>query len=960
VIHEIANRKHAMSSDQRILQLLENMLDSGSSPEAVCADCPELLPAVKDRWKQYKGLEAEVEAMFPASVPGVADCTATSSCRNVPPSIPGYEILGVLGHGGMGVVYRARHLKLNRSVALKMLLTGVYASPTEVTRFSREAKLIAGLQHPHLVQVHDVGDSDGCPYFTMELVEGGSLAQLLAGVPQPPLHAAKMVSKLALAVQAAHDGGIVHRDLKPSNILLTADGVPKISDFGLARRVEEDADLTLSGARIGTPSYMAPEQITNRTGEVGALSDIYSLGAILYEMLTGRPPFRADTAADTERQLVTDEPARPSRLNTKVPRDLETICLKCLQKDPQRRYASAAALADDLHRFTNGEPITARPVGTVERTVKWARRRPAQAVTLASIFILALAITGVMVWLIAAASARTRRVESELQSIASLESQGRWDDARAIAAQAHLELGSHGPVDLRRRLEQCDSDLDLVARLDAIQYNEMGTLANERGIDADDRYLAALREYGIEPFSPDKTAVESRIEHSPIRIALIDTLDQWDLVIDTAVHRAWLLEVARDADENQTPWQRSARDPEKWNKLSEFETVIDTAPISERSVSLLYALAWHYQSLKESPVPLLTKIQQDFPTQLRANLMLGMACRENGDSAGAIRYFQAAVSTLPRKAIAESNLGAVLYSAGHDEEAIVHYENAIKLQPSLDRCYCNLALALSRVGRTQEAIDQILIAEKLSPQDSVPYIDLGKIYDRLPDQKQAVDAYRNALLRDPTLTIAAYQGRPAMRGIAAWEQLWPGFKKSIGDDPPKYPFWPMILSLGLYLEHEDDYRATRTLLLQHANEITDPETAERCSRACLLLPASEQETRTAAAMIERVAKSDLSKFNANVINYVQLTQALAELRLGHPQTAVDLLRGGPSTVLLPMPQLILAIAQQQVGQTEDARKTLASAISMFDWSHNRAIDPDAWTFHILRREAEQLINGNVP
>ena len=266
----------------------------------------------------------------------------------------------ILGYGWMGVVYTARHLKLNRIVALKMLLSGPYASPHEVARFVRESRAVAELQHPHIVQIHDVGELDGRPFFTMEFIEGGSLAQELAGAPQSARRAAEVTAALAAAVQSAHKKGIIHRDLKPANISLSNDGTPKIADFGLARHVDGDPGLTIGDARVGSPSYMAPEQALGALGQVGPSADIYALGAVLYEMLTGRPPFRADTAIETQRQVITVEAAPPSQLNANVPRDLETICLKCLHKDPSRRYASATDLADDLHRFLKGEPVPAR------------------------------------------------------------------------------------------------------------------------------------------------------------------------------------------------------------------------------------------------------------------------------------------------------------------------------------------------------------------------------------------------------------------------------------------------------------------------------------------------------------------------------------------------------------------------------------------------------------------------
>ena len=250
------------------------------------------------------------------------------------PRVLGYEVQGVLGRGGVGVVYQARHVRLNRPVALKMLLAGAYAVPEELERFLREAEAVAGLRHPNIVQVYDIGDMDGRPYFTMELVEGGSLAKKLAGTPEPARRAAALVSAMAGAVHAAHLSGIVHRDLKPANVLLTADGTPKVTDFGLARRLEGGGGLTLSGAPLGTPSYMAPEQARGDKAAIGPATDIYALGAILYECLTGRPPFRAETPAATLQQVLADEPVPPVRLNPRVPRDLDTICLKCLHKEP--------------------------------------------------------------------------------------------------------------------------------------------------------------------------------------------------------------------------------------------------------------------------------------------------------------------------------------------------------------------------------------------------------------------------------------------------------------------------------------------------------------------------------------------------------------------------------------------------------------------------------------------------
>ncbi len=298
------------------------------------------------------------------------------------PTIPGYELVKKLGEGGMGVVYLARQTGLNRLVAVKMIRGGTQARPDHFTRFRTEAEAVARLRHPHILQIFDIGEVDGLPYFSLELLEGGSLDDRLAGAPQPGRQAAELMVSLARAVHVAHEAGIIHRDLKPANVLFTGDGIPKITDFGLAKRMESDSRQTESGAIMGSPSYMAPEQARGHTKDVGPAADIYALGAILYEMLTGRPPFKGVTPIDTVRQVIDEEVVPPSRLVPKVARDLETICLKCLNKEPSKRYASAMALAEDFERFGNGETILARRTPPLERGIKWARRRPLRAAML--------------------------------------------------------------------------------------------------------------------------------------------------------------------------------------------------------------------------------------------------------------------------------------------------------------------------------------------------------------------------------------------------------------------------------------------------------------------------------------------------------------------------------------------------------------------------------------------------
>ncbi len=412
------------------------------TPEDLCADCPELLDPLRHQVKALESMAAFLDTEVPGSSPPTegTDATLSGEPGTAPaPRIapPGYEILGELGRGGMGVVYQARQVRLKRLVALKMIGTGAQAGPEQRERFRVEAEAAARLQHPNIVQIHEVGEHAGVPYFSLEYVDGGSLDRKLAGSPLPPRRAAELAETLARAMDYAHQRGIVHRDLKPANILLQKETTnhtkdtnqektktssrpvasgsssshschscdswfpcrPKITDFGLAKQLDTPSGQTQSGAIMGTPSYMAPEQARGQSHRIGPAADIYALGAILYEMLTGRPPFKGDTAWDTVAQVVADSPVPPRVLQAKVPRDLETICLKCLEKDPARRYASAGDLADDLARFLGGEPIRARPAGWIERTGKWVRRRPAAALAgLVALLLVAGAAGGYLLW----------------------------------------------------------------------------------------------------------------------------------------------------------------------------------------------------------------------------------------------------------------------------------------------------------------------------------------------------------------------------------------------------------------------------------------------------------------------------------------------------------------------------------------------------------------------------------
>ena len=372
-------------------------------------------------------------------------------------TVPGYDILAELGRGGMGVVYRARHLGLQRLVALKMVLAGAHVGSVGLARFRAEAEAVAKLSHSNIVQIYETGEHEGRPFFSLELVEGGSLDQRLRESPTSPRGAAGLIETLARTMQVAHERGIIHRDLKPANILLAKTGsqssvvrsrdadsqslpgdhwsrncVPKIADFGLAKQVDDDSSQTRTGTILGTPSYMAPEQAGGKTREIGPGVDIYALGAILYELLTGRPPFRAGNPIDTIRQVLEQEPVPPRQLEPRVPPDLETICLKCLEKDPAKRFPSALDLADDLRRFVDGEPIHARPTPAWERAWKWGKRRKAIVALMAVSMLAAVSMVMFILW-------HNVSLRGKLDVAITQERRARQRETDALAAN-HLTL----------------------------------------------------------------------------------------------------------------------------------------------------------------------------------------------------------------------------------------------------------------------------------------------------------------------------------------------------------------------------------------------------------------------------------------------------------------------------------------------------------------------------------------
>jgi eukaryotic-like serine/threonine-protein kinase len=959
-----------MAGDPRVLALLEEMLETGRTPDDVCQNCPELLPEVRARWRTFRLIDPAVSALLPPSDPPGAG-PPTGDLAELP-EIPGYRVDAVLGQGGMGIVYRAWHLRLQRPVALKMLLAGAYANRAERERFQREAEAVAALVHPNIVQVYDVGEVDERPFFTMELVDSGDLAKQLQGVPQPALRAAGLVATLADAVHAAHQRGIVHRDLKPGNVLLAADGTPKVTDFGLARRLETGDGLTLSGTPLGTPSYMAPEQARGSRESIGPATDIYALGAILYELLTGRPPFKAESGLATLQQVMADDPVPPARLNRRVPRDLETICLKCLHKEAQRRYASAADLEADLRRFERGEPIKARPVGPVERTARWVWRRPSLAGALVAGWVLAAALVVTVVWWYGQRTAleatAVAYAETDLNESDRLRDQGDFQASAALLERARDRLGVYVPPELRERISSAVSNLELVKRLDAIRLERaqvqppaealtvLITPASDAAnrTDAGAHYAEAFREAGIGAPGDDPADVAARVAASPVRRALVAALDDWAACADRG-DLNWVLGVARLADPD--PWRDRVRNPAAWNDPKTLRELAGRARLSEQSPSLLVVLGGRLRAHQIDAVPFLARVAAAYPRDFWANIELGNAFFDQKNAADAIESYRLALELRPDITSIRYSLGCMYlglrrydrcaaefeqlidqgpdnpwyhnrlgvclaWRGGHDEEAMAEYRKSIRLDPTIGWTHHHLAEILERNGRCEEAAAEYREAARLFP-------------DKRSEWKRSM---RQMLLK---------LGR-GTEALADW-------KEELAGRPRAHDVWFGYAELCLYLSDDAEYRRARRDLLAQFGDAPDPDVAERTGRACLLLPPSDDELRQAVALVERAVAVGKSGHEF-IYPYYRFAQGLARYRQGRFDDAIAIMTGDAAKSLGACPALVLAMALHRKGREADARRALDEAIRFHDWTAKSANHQDMWTAHVLRREAEAIVS----
>jgi serine/threonine protein kinase/Tfp pilus assembly protein PilF len=646
--------------------------DTHDEATAIFIARPENAPDVSDR----RHAEIELGSICPSEATGNADHATTDhgagdqdrtaahigsesgslqadTARHRPesPRVPGYDIVERLGEGGMGVVYKARQLGLNRLVALKMIRGGAAARLDQVARFRIEAEAVARLRHPHIIQIFEIGEVDNLPFVSLELLEGGSLADRIEDTPQPGRKTAELLTTLAFAIEAAHKCGIIHRDLKPTNVLYSQDGTPKITDFGLAKRLESDDEQTATGQIMGSPSYMAPEQARGHSRDIGPLADIYALGAMLYEMLTGRPPFKGETPMETIRQVVDDDPVPPARLVPKVARDLETICLKCLNKEPHKRYDSAQALADDLERYLRDEPIKARPTPFWERGAKWARRRPlaATAATLVPLVVLG-SFAGALQYQRFQADHRQRQSERETESYRDLlAAQKSMEQHELSTARATLS-GVRGRLagETSEKLKRLNSDAGLL--LEEIERR----LAEQTARDANDaRYAEFLGGWYKALFHDTQfTGLNLSGNQDATRRAALAALS---VFAAPGASESWTL--------GTLPASLAANQRDQ---------------VKEGCYELLLVLADAADRPDES-LRLMERAAQLRPPTMAYHLRRAAYLIKAGNAAAAEKEQRAAATVPPTTALDHFLLGQVQYKRGNPVTANRHFEKALQL-----------------------------------------------------------------------------------------------------------------------------------------------------------------------------------------------------------------------------------------------------------------------------------------
>jgi serine/threonine-protein kinase len=660
--------------------------------------------------------------------------------------------------------------------------------------------------------------------------------------------------------------------------------------------------------------------------------------------------------------VISQDPVSPSRLNAKVPRDLETICLKCLHKQPHRRYATGAALAEDIDRFLRGEVIAARPESSFKRLVREVRRRPVLAMATLSL----VALLGGGLWLISqrAADERVAKAEREttdrtasddLREMARELKDSRWAEARTALERAKGRLGDHGSPELHRLLEQGSRDLALAAqvekiRLDSLRYLQASPLRTA------EQFEEAFRTAGLGQVSDDPQLVADRVRASNICNALLGALDHWSVRTADLRRMEWVLAVARKADPDPSSWRDRARDRAVRVDQAALLKVIQTAPVADRNVPLLLALAGSLRQDSPHRLPFLKRIQQEHCGDFWANFTLGEAMT-HGNPVEASRYFQAAVSIRPDLAFCYSKLGWSLFLSDMTEDAVTAFQKAVELDPMDVPTQHILATALAILGQHEGALAHLRVAIAANPTESSLHRDLGRIPEHKGRHADALVEYRKASL-NPNDKHAQDLLRVLLVRLGKGEEARRTWREALDAGPLSYEEWCGYTEFCLFLGQEDEYRRARRRLLEHFSASTDPPVAARTARACLLLSASEDELRRIVPLAERAVAADRSKYPWKR-HYFLLAQGLAEYRQSCFARAISAMRSKEVDGLGPAFRLILAMSLHQSGHVAEGRQAFAAAITAHDWRADESPDPSNWVYHVLRREAEGMILPNL-
>jgi serine/threonine-protein kinase len=810
--------------------------------------------------------------------------------QRVVPAVPGYEVVRELGRGGMGVVYLARQQSLGRLVALKMILAGGHAGPVELARFQTEAEAAARLSHPNIVQIHEVGRHAAptgalYPYMVLEYLEGGNLAARLAAAPLTANEAAELVETLARAVHSAHEAGIVHRDLKPANVLLASRGrespaeeeagdsrprlaVAKITDFGLAKRLDIVSGQTQSGAVLGTPSYMAPEQARGNSDSVGPAVDVYALGAMLYEMLTRRPPFTGASALEILDQVRSHDPVPPRRLQPSCPRDLETICLKCLEKNPADRYDSAQALGEDLHRFLVGDPIRARPVGWIGWTLKKIRRYKGR-VAVAGVFLLALAlVTG---FLVKEENERAQekekvRLDTSAQIAGAMEEanqhKGRAQASsdpeqyalglRAAKRAAELLDAAEAGDDLRQRVASLVAELEAAQQtaqaakdakhrdaklLEGFQQARLRkTYPRGEGFDyegARQLYLAAFVADGVdvERAATEKIVAGFAERSSSLRIEAAAALTELG-TINAARAASNPSELILAPFGRPPSWQRffAAADaiddhPSRkrlrktlsepfWKVKTELAQLGRSVNIKEHSLTSLTFLADALGGFEmyDEAVALLLRLHEHYEDDFWVNHFLSIYSGHTNPPRWdeAARFSTSTLACRKDSPLPHYNLGVALLALGRRAEAIGKFRRATEIDATFSGAWLNLGSAMALTGKEDDAIRAWETAYKLDRNNYQVMASAGNRFFIAGDFERAEPIYRLCTQIAPNDALAHYNLGTTCMYLEHYEEALPHFRRALDLTPSLIParvnLAISLASLGRYEEALREYR----------------------------------------------------------------------------------------------------------------------------------------------------------